>query len=521
MAESTRFMSRPRNRSAVRHTVGCMSTLTISLCQILLTFSVAGEGPVRFGFPLRPSDLERGLRVDRVGAQLQWRLLQERPDPLSGRVWVELSLTGATGTLRLKTGRQRGTGPVVERETTVAEEDGRRVERTMWRWRTGERDEVTRTTFHREHVDQEGEVFGAGESLTEVSDGFDGRWLRVGIPRRAWETVGMLPRDRGLGRDYRQHLVQIAGRMRELPGVRGRGDYGRSGDVVTNLEFDTTLGLGRLGLAMESSALLERAGRSARHMLDRDLDMQTGLTFRHGPGHRVVPAEPGHVWLQGLLLVGCLSADDGLIRGAETIARGLARHPRPEGERVDRARDLGWPLLEMEAWLRFAADPVLARAADRTMRAILGRFDDRADVFRFGEGELRSGAYEDRAWITGGILVPALRAHRLRRPAPGLAKLVNRVEERLAALVLSGRKGLPVRYVIGSGSNGRSSIGRQVRQTEVPEAYLLLEGLSPKDLARCLDRSTVERALGLLPLEDDPDLATSFSKVARCWWVLR
>ena len=36
-----------------------MSLLTIALCQVLLTFSVEGEGPVRFGFPLRPADLQR------------------------------------------------------------------------------------------------------------------------------------------------------------------------------------------------------------------------------------------------------------------------------------------------------------------------------------------------------------------------------------------------------------------------------------------------------------------------------
>ena len=62
---------------------------------------------------------------------------------------------------------------------------------------------------------------------------------------------------------------------------------------------------------------------------------------------------------------------------------------------------------------------------------------------------------------------------------------------------------------------------REVRQVEVPELYLLLEGLAPRQLARALGRQTVRRALGQVPDQDDPDLATSFSKVARCWWVLR
>ena len=100
-------------------------------------------------------------------------------------------------------------------------------------------DRVERTTFHLEHEDDAGEVFQAGESLTEESPDLVNRWLRVRIPRRAWEKAGVLPRNRGLATDIRRHLVQVAGELVELPGRRGRGDYGRSGDIVTNLEFDS------------------------------------------------------------------------------------------------------------------------------------------------------------------------------------------------------------------------------------------------------------------------------------------
>src|SRR5690606_15079637 len=107
--------------------------------------------------------------------------------------------------------------------------------------------------------------------------------------------------------------------------------YGRSNGVVTNLEFDTALGFARLWLAHEDPALLRRALDSARHLIDRDLDAD-GLPFRHGKDHRVAANEPGHTWLAGLLLVGCLSADDELIAAAGTIARGLARRPAQGGE---------------------------------------------------------------------------------------------------------------------------------------------------------------------------------------------
>lgn len=491
-----------------------MSALTIALCQVVLTFSVEGDGPVRFGFPLRKTDLERGLRIN-SGAQIQWRAIQQRPDPETGRIWVELAVVGARGNMRL-TSQSSGTrqpAPVVERAVTVEEQAGRRMETVTWKWSTGEEDRVQRTTFLVEHVDLAGEVFQPGESLTEMTPGVTGRWSRVRIPRGAWEEAGVLPRDRKLARTLRRHLVEVAARLPELPGRRGRGDYGRSGDVVTNLEFDTALGLGRLGLATGSQRLLVQAQRSAQHLLDRDMDPGTGLPFRHGSGHRVAAPETGHVWLQGLLLMGCVTADDRLIRGAQTIARGLARNPPRE---VVRARDVGWPLWELESWLRFAEDDVCAQAADATALSILSRYDRSAKVFRFEEGERRGGFYDERAWITGGILLPALRAHLQRRPGGELTAILAKVEARLLAVVLTGRRGLPVRYLIRDGQ-----VLSDMRLEEVPEVYMVLEGLRPQALARCLGRQTVRRALGVLPEGDDPDLATSFSKVARCWWVLR
>ena len=50
---------------------------------------------------------------------------------------------------------------------------------------------------------------------------------------------------------------------------------------------------------------------------------------------------------------------------------------------------------------------------------------------------------------------------------------------------------------------------------------LVIEGLSPRALARCLRRKSVSRALRGVQVDDDPDIATSFSMAARCSWVLR
>lgn len=487
-------------------------------CQVLLSLVAEGEGPVRFGFPLPVEHLRRGLRAE-PPAQLQWRPLQERPDPETGRLWVELAVTGASGQIRVLAG---GAGPVGDEGGTVVRVEteaeivpGGEVKRRRWTWSTGERDVRGRWTFDQQ-TEHRGEVFDAGESLTETSPDLLGRGLRVRIAARAWERAGVLPPMGTLARDVRGRLIEVASQLRELPGLRGHGDYGRSNDVVTNLEYDTALGLARLGLAAEVPDLLRRALDSARHLADRDLHPRTGLPYRHGPGHRSAQPETGHAWLQGLLLIGCVAADDDLIGAARTIANGLARHP-PQGEgRDDRARDYGWPLLELEAWLRFADDTPCRRAADALAANLQARWDARNRVVRFGEGERRRGFYEERLWITGGILLPALRAHVQRRPDRGIEAMIGALEGRLRTLVQQGKAGLPLRYWVCDGV-----VSGQVRMSGVPETFMVIEGLSPRSLARCLRRAGVARALSDVPTHDDPDVATSFSIAARCSWVLR
>jgi hypothetical protein len=49
-----------------------------------------------------------------------------------------------------------------------------------------------------------------------------------------------------------------------------------------------------------------------------------------------------------------------------------------------------------------------------------------------------------------------------------------------------------------------------------PKAFLMLECAPRKELARLLQRAHVQRGLSETPSLDDPDLATSFSMIARC-----
>ena len=172
------------------------------------------------------------------------------------------------------------------------------------------------------------EQFAAGEAQRVVDQGLIQRCLRARIPAKAWSRAGVLPKSGRLGAKLRAQLLEAVPNLPELPGDRGRGDYGRAGGVVTNLEFDTCLALVRLALAGEQQGILQRALESAWHLLDRDLDQATGLPYRHGRDHRQSQPEIGPVWLQGLLLVGCVFADRELIAAARSIGNSLGQRLR-------------------------------------------------------------------------------------------------------------------------------------------------------------------------------------------------
>lgn len=484
----------------------------VMLLQVVLAFT-AGDGPVRFGAPVPVRALTAGLGLRGEG-QLQWRALPLRPR--DGRCWIEIMVAGARGRVQIHLGGQGqddagiGAAAVV---VAAAEGDGVRSE---WRWRDGTMDWRQRTLFAVDTVVGD-EVFTAGEAWTEESPGLVGRALgALSLPRRVWEDVGLLPRDEALCAPLRAHLQTAAHALVELPGRRGAGDHARSDGVVTNLEFDTTLALLRLALALRDEDLWLRARRAALHLVDRDLDQRSGLPFAHGAGHRDGGPEPGHAWLQGLVWVGAIAAEPHLLVAARQIAGGLAAHP-PAGEgAAERARDYAWPLLELEAWLLVAEDPVAERAADHLALAIARRFDAATRTFRFGEGEVRGPGYFERGWLTGGIVVPALQAHLHRCPSPALQAMVDASIQMLLQRIGQGRDGLPTHWRVLP-----TSVFAEHRAEHDPKAFLLLEALPRRELQRLVRKPHVQKALLGTPALDDPDLPTSLAMAARCTWVYR
>ncbi|MEC7584952.1 MAG: hypothetical protein VYE77_11600 [Planctomycetota bacterium] len=473
--------------------------------QVVLTLPPC-PAPVRFGLPLPIEQVQQGLCVRGRGkVQLRRLGLIAGPD----LVWAEVAVAEAKGAVRLVPAKGRGE-PGVEVYRLQRSADGT----AEWSWCDGTTDRRTRRRVERlEHSG--GERWQVGEWETVESAALSRRWLVVtSLPRRLWQRAGLLPRRLGAEQQGLRHLRAVARALVEMPGRRGAGDYARSGGVVTNLEFDMPLAFLRLGLACKDAGLLERARRSAWHLVDRDLDQASGLPFAHGVGHRHSAPSLGHTWLSGLLWVGALTADEGLMDAARQIAGAVAGETATSRGEVERARDYGWPLWEMETYLRMLPDPVVAAAADRTARALHARFDRRLGTFRFGEGEAGPGQYLERAWITGGIVLPALRTHLRRRPDPVLQAVVDEVADDLLRTCLQGGPGVATHWRL---ADGRPFGLYHARQD--PKVWMMLEGLGIDGRARLLQKGRVKRSMLATPDPEHPDRATHLAMIARNLWV--
>lgn len=487
--------------------------------QALLAVVLDGR-PARFGTPVPAAAVAAGLRLEGQGV-LQWRPLAAMPvdaDP----VWVEIAILGPRGTVRICAGGPGptlgGSGPAFVREEDERAVVGGSEHALRWRWHDGTVDECVRTTFVLP-TEVDGELFSPGEALSITSPDLDERALALlRLPRAHWSAIGLLP-ERAVGgalaQQVRADLQRVLPLLRELPGRRGAGDYARGGGVVTNLEYDTTLALLHCALALGDAPAFGRAVRAARHLRDRDLDPQTGLPFPHGQDHRCGVPEPGHAWLQGLLWCGLLTADDDHVASARAIGQALAAHPPRGAGTGERLREFAWPLLELEALLAAAPDPVVARAADRLARSIARRFDPVARTWRFGEGEVGGGVYFERAWLTAGILLPALRAHVRRTGDAELARQIAAATALLVDRIAAGR-GLPTHW-----RTSRGVVFAEHRAAGTAEAACMLDALPPADLQRLLRKSTVRAGVTGFPLPDDPDLPTQVSLLARCQWLWR
>ena len=495
--------------------------MVLGSLQVLFTFSVVAaahpdrDAPLRFGIPLPLAQIEQGIALSGPSsAQFGWRLLQHHPGESVDHVWVECAIDPApSGRYRLLGRPGQGSGSSLRVERTVNDAG------ITLKWPvSGVVDTMRRV--------REGAVF-----RTSFSPGWSARAVRM-LPeggaawRQALVGVGLPKAKPGrAARSLRTELREAVASMRRAGG-RARGDYLRGeGDavVVTNLEFDTTLGFLRLAQSADPAsnvraALLERAYESAYHLLDQDLHVGSGLPYRHGRGHRTALPESGHVWVRGVLWTGCLFADEVLIEGALDVARALARKVSV-GDVPKHARDVGAPLLELEDSLRFSAEPLLREACDRLGGDLLRRWDAGAGVFRFEEGEAATGseAYKERLWQTASCVVPGFRRFVARTGSAEGRSILKALESRLLRLLRSGQPGLPMRYWVGVDGE----VFGVLRREHSAAAAMVLEGLSPAGFKKAFARRQVQRSLRGMIDPDSLDLATEVSMLARLDWVYR
>jgi len=488
--------------------------------QTLLTFSIEQNQPVRFGWRVPVEAVSRGLRLrGDPGARMQWRLLQETPGASGGELWATFEICGHDGPAKLLLG---GEPPVVRVESgqvcarTVEEDDGEgltdRVE--IDRWVDGTIDRRTITALAEDHHG----TIRRFESESCVMT----RRAPVRIAAAEWRRIGMLPPADGVGRKHRRELLSVLDRLPALSDHLGRGDYARGPDreTVTNLEFDTGLGMLRLALCEDHDGCLRRAFAAARHTIDVDLDTKSGLPFRHGTDHRIARPEPGHVWTTGLLLTGAVFGETEIFDAGRDIALALAARvmgPEPQEGPFDRMRDEAWPLHEIEQALRQIDHPSLRRAAEAVASRMLARFDPELRCLRYGEGATRGGRiHRDRLWISLGLAVPALRLYAERTGEPRAFEVVASIRRLGMDLLGAGKPGLPLSTALTPGETLSAS-----RVTGAAEGYLLLEGLEQSELRAVLARSGVSRGLAGALDPRHHDLATRFSIAARCTWITR
>lgn len=489
----------------------------------LLTLTSEGH-PMRFGLALPRKDLAHGLSLQGNGV-MQWRRLPiglaDAECDLGSKVWIEIAIVAPRGAVRLVRGGAGpcpdGCGPafvLTREEQRVAHGS---VHRMCWQWVDGTVDERARTTFTA-RTEWQGEVYEVGEGLTIETPGLLQRaqYWRRNARKRAVDCGLLPPRDGGVAtaKSVRKHFQQVLPRLVEMRGRRGAGDFLRGDDEVSNLEFDTTLALLRCAVALAEPRAWSLALRAAGQLRDRDLDIRTGLPFVHGATHRAVAPEPGHVWLEGILWVGLLTADDDALVAARSIGRALAAQLPMGTGRNERMREYAWPLLQLECLLRVDPTRPMAMAADRLAASVMARFDAAAKTYRFGEGELGGGVYLERGWITAGILVPALQAHLQRRASELLQEQLQVLQQALLQRIGSGAHGIPTHWRIVRGAALAVHYERNAAR-----AAWLLEALPERDRAALLSRSSMRRAFAATPALDHPDLATEFTIMARCRWV--
>ena len=148
----------------------------------------------------------------------------------------------------------------------------------------------------------------------------------------------------------------------------------------------------------------DRAGRN-------DPDAAEGTPWIHGRSHRSGRSEPGHMWLDGLLLYYCLTGEerfrDAALQVGDVIAGAI-----PGLEQTEVERNLSWPVAALAALVE--AGETRFRPALDCAAAMLRSRQLKSGFFAFQRTRYEEqDAYRVNTWVTAGVTVEALYRHYL------------------------------------------------------------------------------------------------------------
>ncbi len=208
---------------------------------------------------------------------------------------------------------------------------------------------------------------------------------------------------------------RLEGEQDQWDGFRDFGDYRLWHGQYANCEYDPAFGFLNRFLVNGDAGDLAMAETMLKHWIrfdcsgPADHETPNGLPWVHGKDHRSGEIEPGHMWVDGLLLFCLLTGENRFREAAAAIGSYLAEYAPGPGVRTNE-RSESWRLMALTALVR-AGEPGLEQAMDSSAARLRARQSERG-YFRYHEEEREEGAcWVANTWVTAGITMEALFRH--------------------------------------------------------------------------------------------------------------
>ena len=192
----------------------------------------------------------------------------------------------------------------------------------------------------------------------------------------------------------------------------------------THGEFDATLAwlcrAARIRSKARARQALELAREIALHMVERNRSREAPrLPVQHGPAHGLGTVDAGHVFLEGLILLG-FSMGDAQLQAVARELLGELREFMERGAGEQYLRSLVWPLRAFEVSQLIWQRPDDGLASERLILLLNEGFDAQA-MPDWPQNRIGFGRRRAELWFVCGLLLPTLRLARQRGSARAAA----------------------------------------------------------------------------------------------------